>query len=87
MLSNSGESFLLLGSRLETVRKLGTESLSGERYRGMLVLYELVYEVFMIEGSRFSWDHIYKDLFSFRNGPFGFEIIEMLIRPDWLGIV
>lgn len=41
----------------------------------------------MIEGSRFSWDHIYKDLFSFRNGPFGFEIIEMLIRPHWLGIV
>lgn len=34
-----------------------------------------------------KWDHVYKDLFRFRNGPFGFEIIEILIRPDWLGDV
>lgn len=35
---------------------------------------------------KFKWDHIYKDMFSFRNGPFGFEIVEILIRPDWLGL-
>lgn len=34
-----------------------------------------------------KWVHFYKDLFRFRNGPFGFEIIEILIRPDWLGDV
>lgn len=32
-----------------------------------------------------KWDDIYKDIFRFRNGPFGFEIIEILIRPHWLG--
>lgn len=41
----------------------------------------------MIEGLRLSWDHIFKDFFSFRNGPFGFEIIEILISSDWLGVV
>lgn len=25
-------------------------------------------------------------MFRFRNGPFGFEIIEILIRIDWLGV-
>lgn len=34
-----------------------------------------------------KWDHVYKDLFRFRNGPFGFEIIEILIRPDLLSDV
>lgn len=33
-----------------------------------------------------KWDDVYKDMFRFRNGPFGFEIIEILIRPDWLGV-
>lgn len=33
-----------------------------------------------------KWDDVYKDMFRFRNGPFGFEITEILIRPDWLGV-
>lgn len=40
-----------------------------------------------IHDKRFKlkWDDIYKDIFRFRSGPFGLEIIEILIRPDWLG--
>lgn len=33
-----------------------------------------------------KWDDVYKDMFRFRNGPFGFEITEILFRPDWLGV-
>lgn len=33
-----------------------------------------------------KWDDVYKDMFRFRNGPFGFEITEIFFRPDWLGV-
>ena len=38
------------------------------------------------KGLKIKWDDVYKDMFRFRNGPFGFEIIEILFRPDWLGL-
>lgn len=35
---------------------------------------------------KLKWDHVYKNMFRFRNGPFGFEIIEILIRTVELGV-
>lgn len=33
-----------------------------------------------------KWGNAFGDFFRFRNGPFGFEIIEVLNRPDWLDV-
>lgn len=73
-------------SRWEDVWKPWTESLSGDDIEARWCYMNWLRDIHD-RRLKFKWDHIYKDFFRFRNGPFGFEIIEILIRPDWLGVV
>lgn len=70
--------------RWEEVWKPWTESLSGDDI-GARWWYMNWLRGIHDKRLKVKWDDIYKDMFRFRNGPFGFEIIEILIRPDWLG--
>lgn len=71
-------------SKWKEVWKPWTESLSGDDIRAR---WWYVNWLRGIHDKRLKvkWDDIYRGIFRFRNGPFGFEIVEILIRPDWLG--
>lgn len=73
-----------VSSQWEEVWKPWTEALSGDDI-GARWWYMKWLRGVHDKRLKVKWDDIYKDIFRFRNGPFGFEIIEILNRPDWLG--
>lgn len=69
-------------SQWEEVWKPWTESLNNDDITARC--YYMKWLRVVDKSRKVKWDDAFKDVFRFRNGPFGFEIVEILNRPDWL---
>lgn len=68
----------------EDVWKPWTESLNDDDIRARC--YYMKWLPTVDSRLKLKWGNAFGDVSRFRNGPFGFEIIEVLNRPDWLDV-
>lgn len=69
-------------SQWEEVWKPWAESLSNDDITARCYYMKCLKRV--DKSLKAKWDDAFTDVFRFRSGPFGFEIVEILNRPDWL---
>lgn len=71
-------------SQWEDVWKPWTDSLNDDDIRARCYYMKLLPSV--QTGAKVKWGDAFKEVFRYRVGPFGFEIVEVLHRPDWLDV-
>lgn len=69
-------------SQWEKVWKPWTESLNEDAITARC--YYMKWLNGVDKSLKVKWGDVFKDAFRFRNGPFGYEIVEILNRPLWL---